>query len=135
MRIVFDTNVIVSALLTPGGTCDQVVSLVGAPALQPCVDGRLMAEYEEVLHRDVLPISTWEADRQLDDLVSFAHTVAAMPLKVRLPHAGDLPFLEVAATAQAVLVTGNLRHFPKKQRAGVRVVTPAELLDVLRERA
>ena len=48
----------------------------------------------------------------------------------------DLPEdFEVAAAAGAVLVTGNLRHFPKHQRKGVPVVAPAELLDLLRETA
>lgn len=43
-----------------------------------------------------------------------------------------MPFLEIAAAARAILVTGNLRHFPKKACKDVRVLSPAGLLDHLR---
>lgn len=135
MKVVFDTNILVSALLTPGGDCDRVVRLAGAGALQPCLDSRLMAEYEDVLPRQGLGIPAPQRNRLLDDLRAFSEVVAAPPLAVVLPHASDLPFLEVAHTANAILVTGNLRHFPKNQRAGVTVVGPHELLDLLRGQA
>ena len=135
MKVVFDTNILVSALLTPGGDCDRVVRLAGIGVVQPCLDSRLMAEYEDVLPREGLAIPAQESDRLLDDLRAFSEVVAAPPLAARLPHASDLPFLEVAAAAQAILVTGNLRHFPKNQRGGVAVMGPDELLDLLREKA
>jgi len=135
MRVVFDTNILVSALLTPGGTCERAVRFAIRGALRPFVDSRLVAEYESVLYGSELRFPSEAADELLDGLKARATVVTAPPLPARLPHAADLPFLEVAATAQALLVTGNLRHFPKRQRAGVRVVTPGELLDLLRERA
>jgi ubiquinone/menaquinone biosynthesis C-methylase UbiE len=33
-----------------------------------------------------------------------------------LPDPGDMPFLEVAASADALSVTGNTRHYPKRSR-------------------
>ena len=54
-----------------------------------------------------------------------------MPLAADLPDPDDLPFLEVAAEAHAVLVTGNKKHFPDKAAGDVRVVSPRELLDLL----
>ena len=58
---------------------------------------------------------------------------AAVPLPVRLPDPDDAPFLEVAAATESILVTGNSRHFPKKAREGVVVLSPAELLELLRQ--
>ena len=56
--------------------------------------------------------------------------VAAKPLPLRLSDPDDEPFLEVAAAAMAeFLVTGNLKHFPRDRRQGVRVVLPREFLD------
>ena len=50
--------------------------------------------------------------------------------------ADDEAFLAVAASAHAAaLVTGNLRHFPPHLRQGVRVATPAELVEMLRSDA
>ena len=71
----------------------------------------------------------------LDLIRSAVEIAAAFPLPVELPHPADLPFLEVAASAGAVLVTGNLRHYPRRARAGVTVVTPREFLDLLRRSA
>ncbi len=59
-------------------------------------------------------------------------SVAAAPLKFRLPDPYDEPFLEVALAAKAeVLITGNKRHFPKKASGGVRILSPAEFLELL----
>ena len=55
-----------------------------------------------------------------------------MPLDADLPDPDDLPFLEVAAEAHAVLVTGNKKHFPQKAAGAVQVVNPREFLDMLR---
>jgi uncharacterized protein len=51
---------------------------------------------------------------------------------VRWPHAGsdpkDMPFLALAHSAGAWLVTGNLRHFPQEIRDGVTVLSPTDYL-------
>ncbi|MBI4604942.1 MAG: hypothetical protein HY721_23520 [Planctomycetes bacterium] len=49
----------------------------------------------------------------------------------KIPDPDDMPFLEVAATAVAVLVTGNQRHFPVRERGATRVVSPRECLGLL----
>ncbi len=36
MRIVLDTNVLVSGLLSPFGTCGQIVRMLAAGELVPC---------------------------------------------------------------------------------------------------
>jgi predicted nucleic acid-binding protein len=46
-----------------------------------------------------------------------------------LPDPDDAPFLECARAAGVPLVTGNARHFPKRQCAGVEVLTPAEFVE------
>jgi hypothetical protein len=55
-----------------------------------------------------------------------------LPDPKRWPHAGpdphDMPFLALAHSAGAWLVTGNLRHFPEEIREGVRVLSPADYL-------
>ena len=48
MRVVLDTNVVVSGLISPGGTCGQILRLVVEGVLRPCWDERILAEYENV---------------------------------------------------------------------------------------
>jgi hypothetical protein len=72
--------------------------------------------------------------RLLEALAAPLDLVAAFPLASRLPDPDDLPFLEVAAATGSLLVTGNIRHYPAVVREGVAVLSPADLLDVLRRR-
>jgi len=132
MKVVLDTNVLVSGLLTSTGPCGQILELLIEGVLQSCIDGRIFAEYRSVVHRPQLAIPRAEADRILEFIRLVAEPVAALPLPIEVPDVDDLPFLEVAATARAILVTGNKRHFPKKARGSVVVVGPSELLDRLR---
>jgi predicted nucleic acid-binding protein len=49
-------------------------------------------------------------------------------MPIDLPDADDVKFLEVAINAAVnALVTGNLRHFPPRQRHGIQVLSPRQL--------
>ena len=51
IRVVLDTNIIVSALLQPLGPPAQVLLLSVGRSVQFCVSGSVYAEYEEVIRR------------------------------------------------------------------------------------
>jgi len=52
--------------------------------------------------------------------------VAAKLSTIDLPDESDRKFYDVAKTANAYLVTGNIKHFPKEEW----VLTPAELVKI-----
>jgi len=131
MKVVLDTNVLVSGLMTQGGHCDRILRLAFHEVLQLCVDERIMAEYEVVLPRPRLRLDPEDIVETLEVIRSSAEFVTAPPLAVALPDPTDRPFLEVASEAEAVLVTGNTRHFPARARSGVTVVKPRGFLDLL----
>jgi predicted nucleic acid-binding protein len=61
--------------------------------------------------------------------------VAARPLTTRLPDPDDEAFLEVSARGRVdALVTGNMRHFPEDRRASVPVMTPDEVIALIRRK-
>jgi putative PIN family toxin of toxin-antitoxin system len=132
VRVVLDTNVLVSAVLTAHGTCARIVDLLAEGALELHVDDRILAEYTSVLQRPELRIVPEDATVLLELIRSIADPVAGRPLPVHLPDPEDETFLEVAAASASVLITGNTRHYPKSLRAGVTVLTPGEFLEVLR---
>ncbi len=135
MSIVLDTNAFVSGLLSPFGTCATMVGMVASGELSLCLDARILSEYGEVLRR---PKFGFEEDKVAALLGQVEHrgfTVAAGPLPVSLPDRDDDPFLEVALAADAeCLVSGNLDHFPRGLRRGVRILSPAEFLRFYRKR-
>ncbi len=135
MRIVLDTNVLVSALLNPYGTCGRILGLVLAGRVGLCADARILVEYEDVLRRPELSIDPARAGQVLDYIAGVAEMHAGAALPVSLPDPDVGAFLEVALASGADgLVTGNLRHFPARSRAGVRVLAPAEFLDLMTRR-
>lgn len=135
MRIVLDTNVLLSGLLTPSGSPGSIVRLNTAGAVRICYDARILVEYRQVLLRPTFPFTEVQVDSLLNQLQADGDLVAAFPLVERLPDPDDEIFLEVALSGNAhCLVTGNLKHYPQRRRQGVRVVSPREFLDLFRTR-
>lgn len=130
MRVVLDTNVLVSGLMTPDGTCGRVVDLFIGGSIEVCVDDRILSEYTDVLQRPELRIEPRDAAEVLGLIQGRAHLILTVPLAVALPDPDDLPFLEVASASGAILVTGNSRHYPSEACADVVVLSPADLLEI-----
>lgn len=113
MLAVVDTNVLVSALWSRNGAPAKVLSVVLAGDAVPCYDYRIMCEYQEVLRRPKFKFSAGEVASLLDWFEHCGRPVLAKPVDGVFPDEGDRKFYEVAKTCGALLVTGNLRHFPK----------------------
>ena len=133
LRIVLDTIVLVSGLLSPLGPPGELVRLVSSGTLVLCVGARILAEYEEVLARPRFGFDPDAVAALLGFVAVTAEVVASRPLSRRLPDVGDEPFLQVALAGGAdCLMTGNAAHFPADTCAGVIVLTPAQLVEDLR---
>lgn len=128
--VVLDTNILVSALLSPYGPPARVLDLVLAGEVRPAFDDRLQSEYREVLLRPKFSLDAADVEALLDFLQVEGEPVVALPLFVALPDADDLPFLEVAVQADAILVTGNKAHYGViGEEISAVVMTPREFLD------
>ena len=135
MRIVLDTNVLVSGLLSPFGTCGEIVRMLTSDEIVLCVDSRIMIEYEAVLRRPVFAIAPSEVDTLMDFFRSTAESHCCSPLSIQLPDPDDSPFLEVALSANAdCLVTGNEKHFPKSCRKHIPVLSPRQFVEKVSKR-
>lgn len=134
MKIVLDTNVLVSGILSPNGPPAAVLRALLTERVTLCFDERIISEY-----RDVLTRTKFSFDRELvEELIGFLEAAGsptlAPPLAVTPPDPWDQMFIEVAVSSRAdFLVTGNLKHFPETARAGIRVVSPRAFLDLLLE--
>lgn len=127
MKIVVDTNVLVSALIRSEGIPARILDVILSRQAKTVLDHRIYLEYEEVLLRPEFGFSRELVDDLLDFLWLSSERVLGVTMSVELPDADDAKFLEVAMTAPAdFLITGNLRHFPARQRHGVHVVSPRE---------
>lgn len=134
MKIVLDTNVLVSGLLNLFNPPGEIVRMTSAGTLSLCYDARILAEYREVLLRPKFRFDAIHIDALLDQIKADGHLVAAQPLANQLPDPDDEMFLEVTISGGArCLVTGNVKHYPPTRRQGMDVVRPAELLEIYRQ--
>ena len=126
--VVLDTNILVSAGLKPESDLARIVERVLLRQTPLHVCPSILAEYFEVLHRprfrpNGLPPAWWPRLLQ----VAFNEPEPA-PWPLPGPDPDDLIFLALAKVTGAVLVTGNVAHFPEAIRDGVAVATPAGYL-------
>lgn len=133
MRVVVDTNVLVSAMLTPGGNSWRVMLAILSGACSILLDERILAEYRRVLKRAKFGLSSADVDTLCDFLATNGEMILCSPISIELLDLSDLPFIEVAATGRAdCIVTGNTKHFPAtlKRQFDFKVLTPNEFLKI-----
>ena len=129
---VFDTNVLVSGLLSPFGPPGRLLEALRTSRLRLAFDDRIEAEYREVLARPRLGIAPFRREAFLA-ILPFQQYVTAAPWPHRqLPDEDDAMFLEVAfQTSARIVVTGNARHFPPACRGPVTVWSPRDAMNAL----
>lgn len=113
MRIVLDTNVLVSGLISPFGPPARVLEMILTGDLTLVFDDRILAEYRQVLARERFGLNADDVADLLRYFEAAGEHVTARPAFVTLPDPDDLSFLEVALAARVdALITGNTRYYP-----------------------
>lgn len=134
MKIVLDTNVLVSGLLTPFGSSGEIVRMVFSGELLLHVDARILSEYQDVLHRPKFSFNKDHIGILLDFIKQYGQFISSSPLKNRLPDPDDEPFLEVAIAGSVIsLVTGNAAHYPSPLREGIDIFSPSKFIEFYRK--
>jgi uncharacterized protein len=131
LRLVIDTNVVVSAALKPEGMQRTVVLLAMTKPAPWYVSGAILAEYAVVLARPELRIRKG-LRLQLRQLIE-NHTRVIRPSRLRqvTSDPADNMFVECADAARAdYLITGNQRHFPTFWK-NTKIITSSEFLSVI----
>ena len=133
---VFDTNVLVSSLLTQkrDSATALVVDAISDGVIVPLYSWEIMNEYEDVLHRDKFPFSQKTVRNMIEMIRQFGRIVSPnhfYPKERDMPDQEDIIFYRIVMEKRddnAYLITGNLRHFPKEPF----IVTPTKMMQVIR---
>lgn len=112
MLVVLDTNILVSSLWSRNGASARVVSMILTGQLIPCYDYRILTEYRQVLSRPRFNFSDGEIDSLLEWIETSGRSIVADPINDPFIDESDKKFYEVAKFCGAILITGNLKHFP-----------------------
>ena len=128
MRIVLDTNVIVSALMNTHGTPAKVLSLILNGNIRMLYDNRIIFEYSEVLSRNEFGFNR----EIINDIMGyFKHEreyINAGHFNIKFSDETDKKFYEVYKSGKAnYLITGNKKHFPRENA----IIVPKDFIDNL----
>lgn len=125
-----DSNVLVAGLLSPFGPPGEILRMIASCTVRLCFDAGILTEHDEVLARPKFQFSAEQTRALMDHIQAEGFSVAGNPSPVRLPDPSGESFLESAVAGAAdCLITGNTRHFPSRQRQGMTVLSPREVLD------
>lgn len=134
MKVVFDTNVVVSACFWRGAPF-ECLALWGSHRLQAAISPPLLIEYEETFEALMLDYG----DRLHVDWVDLLRTSADMVFPVErasgaTPDPFDEMVLECALAAGAdAIVSGDKKHLLVLQEfRGIPIFSPGELLQQMR---
>ena len=131
LRLVIDTNILVSAALKPDGLQRTILLLATTKPATLYISEAILAEYREVLARPELKIRRG-LRQQLLQLIR-RHSRAVEPSRALqvTKDPDDNKFLECADAARAdYLVTGNQRHFPRFWKK-TKVITSREFISIV----
>jgi hypothetical protein len=133
MRVVLDTNVIVSATLIRGGSEDKVLRAWLHGAFELVLSPEILEEIGRVLTYDKLRRSRWMTDAEvvflLETLAQEGVVVPGTPRVRASRDPEDDKFLAAAVQAHArYVVTGDKDLLELKALRGVRIVKPAHFL-------
>ena len=129
MRLVLDTNVVISAFINPGGKPSQIVKMILGRGAALCYNSAILSEYENVMLRPKFQdkIDSGTIRRFIDLLRSIGISFNPPPSDIKLYDESDRIFYDTAKGSGSVLISGNTKHYPKEPF----ILLPADFLELL----
>lgn len=128
---VIDTNVVVSAFFSRNGRSNPalIIEKILDNIIIPLYNDEILSEYFEVLSHPVFPFKKDQITRIISAFRKYGVSTERTPVTDEsFPDQDDIVFYEITMSVEdAYLVTGNIKHFPRKPF----VVTPAEMIAIL----
>ena len=126
MRLVLDTNVVISAFINPGGKPSQILKMILERRAELCCNSVILSEYESVMMRPKFSgkINTKMICRFISIIRSVSFIYDPIPGNTKLPDESDRIFYDTARGSGSFLISGNIKHYPKESF----IMSPADFL-------
>ncbi|MCL2066912.1 MAG: putative toxin-antitoxin system toxin component, PIN family [Treponema sp.] len=126
MRLVLDTNVVVSALINPGGKPSQIMKMIFSRKAELYCNSIILNEYETVMLRPKFAnkIHSGNVRRLIDIIRKIGISFNPFPGDTKLSDESDQIFYDTARGSGSILISGNIKHFPKEPF----IMLPADFL-------
>lgn len=130
LRLVMDTNIVISAALKPQGLERAALILAITKPARLYISDPIFDEYSDVLARSMLHIRKGIRAQILQMIRNRSSVITPTRNLDVTSDPGDNLFLECAETARAdYLITGNLKHFPRFWR-NTKIVSSREFIEM-----
>ena len=130
IKLVIDTNVIISAALSDNGKPAQIIDMISEGKFQLYYNKQILSEYSDVLTRKKFMFSHDKQELLINKIikmgVDFEPKISVMPM----PDEDDRIFYDTAKEIGAFLITGNKKHYPDEPF----IMTPSDFLCTLIKR-
>ena len=125
IQLVIDTNVIISAALSPNGNPAKILSLISIEnEIHVFFNMKILIEYKEVLSRPKMSISQDMQIRIVNAIIRMGSVFEPITSTISLPDETDRIFYDTAKESNSILITGNTKHYP----AEPFIMTPIDFL-------
>ena len=126
MKIILDTNIMVSALLSPRGLPAKILNLALNGNIKLIYDNNILSEYIDVLGRENLKINQDLVKIIIDFIEKDCEYKIAIPQNKTFEDEDDKIFYDLLKSGDIdYLITGNIKHFPKEKY----IVTAREFIN------
>ena len=127
MKVVLDTNVIVSAFLNPKGVPAEILSLVLSEKIILCYDNKILSEYMNVLTRSKFNFNKELVNDFLEFVKIYGEYILAEPQDISFIDQDDKIFYDVFRSSDAnYIITGNKKHYPNEKN----ILLPREFKEI-----
>jgi len=116
VRVVLDTNIVISALIDPRGNPSIIMKMVLSRMVELCHNSTILSEYESVALRPKFSskINPANVHRFINLVKSIGISFNPAPSIIKLPDESDRIFYDTARESKSILISGNSKHFPKE---------------------
>ena len=121
IKCVLDTNIILSAMLSYNGYPSKIFNAVLNKEIKLYITEEIIDEYKNVLSRDYFNISREKVGRAINIFRKLGLMIIPETSEFLMKDESDRIFYDAAQSSESWLVTGNIKHYPKKDF----VLTPA----------
>lgn len=134
MKIVLDTNVLVSGLISQGYPSKILEHILKGSLLQLCLSAAVLEEYQAVLARPKFSRFPSFVENAAATLLYLQHNSQVFEPRVSvdlLSDKSDNKFLELAMESKAAyLITGNTQDFNFSKFRNTEIVSPKDFYDI-----
>ena len=126
-KIVVDTNILISSMLSEQGNPAKVMEMIDNNKINLIYSPAIIDEYKRVLAYDKFKVDKDIQRATIDDIIEIGELVTPASSSVSFDKdESDRIFYDAAKSSGAILITGNTKHYPDESF----IMTPADFLTI-----